>query len=400
MAGKTFPGIGDLEDESPPLNPADAADSSGSRQAFYSGPTVVDEAKVEQGLKKLRSLDAPPGPHTGIHQAVADALSDPSRVTAKVASDARPTPQVTIDPARGTAIGRSIGESVLSQQTTPPIDDRALRGTMFGHSIHVPDLNLPPRKREAETSNALTVVDRGQPTSNEIAIFQPGTYSPQTGSGATPYPRSNRFRSTPVDLGAMSSRKKLVIRVASAAVGIALVVGAALIWVHSNSDDADSSPRPPATLPAPPPRPVDIQPVAPPPAAPAGTTAAQPSTAEQTRTAAQPPAAAAAPPPPPAPSARKVSTDENHDLGTGPAGANPAPTPTAASVAPTRHTHAALPHSERRHSASAPKGDDADEKPPKADRLDQAEGPAPAKPVRGKRPVEDDPDGTMAPTIE
>jgi hypothetical protein len=384
MAGKTFPGIGDLEDESPPLDPADAADSSGNRQAFYSGPTVVDEAKVEQGLKKLRSLDAPPGPLTGIHQAVADALSDPSRVTAKVSGDARPTPQVTIDPVRGTAIGRSVAESVLSQQATPPIDDRALRGTMFGHSIHVPDLDPPARKREAETSNALTVVNRGQATSNEIAVFQPGTYLPQEGapSGPTPYPRSNRFRSTPVDLRATSSRK-LVIRIAGAAVGIALIVTAALIWVHSNSDEADSSPRPTATVPPPPSRPVVTQPVTPPPpTAPVG---------------------AIAPPP----SARTVPTDrvpsdENHDLATMPAGAKPAPAPTAAldaAATPTRHTHAPPTHSERRHSAANSKGDDL-AKPAKADRSDGVEAPAPAKPVRGKRPVEDDPDATMAPTIE
>ena len=391
MAGKTFPGIGDLEDESPPLDPADAADSSGSRQAFYSGPTVVDEAKVEQGLKKLRSLDAPPGPLTGIHQAVADVLSDPSRVTTKGTRDARPTPQVTIDPARGTAIGRSVGESVLSQQATPPIDDRALRGTMFGHSIHVPDLDLPARKREAETSNALTVVDRGQPTTNEIAVFQPGTYVPQEVTGATPYPRSNRFRSTPVDLRGLSSRK-LVIRVASAAVGIALVVGAALIWVHSNSDEADSSPRPTATVPAPPPRPVEIQPVAPPPTAAAGALA-PPATAEQPRAAAQPPA----------PSARKPPMAENHDLGTAAAAAKPGPTPAAAiasPAAPTRHIHATSSHSERRHSSAPPPGDDATERPAKADRSDEAEAPAPTKATRVKRPVEDDPDATMAPTIE
>ena len=43
MAGKTFPGIGDLEDEVPPLDPADAADSAGSG-SYYSGPTVVDDA--------------------------------------------------------------------------------------------------------------------------------------------------------------------------------------------------------------------------------------------------------------------------------------------------------------------------------------------------------------------
>ncbi len=81
MAGKTFPGIGDLEDESPPLDPADAADSTSNSQSNYSGPTVVDEAKVEQGLKKLRSLDAPLGPLTGIHQAIVEVLSDPARVT-------------------------------------------------------------------------------------------------------------------------------------------------------------------------------------------------------------------------------------------------------------------------------------------------------------------------------
>ena len=57
--------------------PRTAADS----QSHYSGPTVVDDAKVEQGLKKLRSLDAPPGPLTGIHQAIADVLDDPARAT-------------------------------------------------------------------------------------------------------------------------------------------------------------------------------------------------------------------------------------------------------------------------------------------------------------------------------
>src|SRR5450755_1085689 len=107
MAGKTFPGIGDLEDESPPLDPADAADS-GNSQSHYSGPTVVDEAKVEQGLKKLRSLDGPPGPLTGIHQAIADVLADPARATPAIPVPADLLmPEITIDPSRGTAVGRS-----------------------------------------------------------------------------------------------------------------------------------------------------------------------------------------------------------------------------------------------------------------------------------------------------
>ena len=57
MAGKTFPGLATWRMRCPPLDPADAADSSDALASIYSGPTVVDDAKVEQGLKKLRSLD-------------------------------------------------------------------------------------------------------------------------------------------------------------------------------------------------------------------------------------------------------------------------------------------------------------------------------------------------------
>src|SRR5579862_481845 len=171
MAGKTFPGLGDLEDESPPLDPADAADSSAQ---FYSGPTVVDEAKVEQGLKKLRSLDAPPGPLTGIHQAVADVLDEPRVNPGVTIPGTLMMPEFTIDPARGTAVGRSVSGPLPGQQSTQPFDDRALRGTMFGHGVHLPDLDRPARQQEVETSKALAVIERGMPTTNEIAIFQPG----------------------------------------------------------------------------------------------------------------------------------------------------------------------------------------------------------------------------------
>ena len=61
MAGKTFPGIGDLEDEvAPARSGRRRRTAASSSRSYYSGPTVVDDAKVEQGLKKLRSLDAPP----------------------------------------------------------------------------------------------------------------------------------------------------------------------------------------------------------------------------------------------------------------------------------------------------------------------------------------------------
>ncbi len=264
MAGKTFPGIGDMEDESPPLDPADAADSSGDAQ-FYSGPTVVDEAKVEQGLKKLRSLDAPPGPLTGIHRAVADALDDPRLTPQVTIPGTLMMPEYMIDPARGTAVGRSVSGPVAGQQVIPSFEDRGLRGTMFGHTVHLPDLELRARSEEVETSKALAVVERGVQTSHEIAIFQPGaSYAQQAGipRGVDPYPRSNRFhmRDTPIDLR-VSSRRKLGTRVGLAAAGIAAIVLAALLWVRSNSQEAESGPRPTAAFSTPrPPGPSELPP--------------------------------------------------------------------------------------------------------------------------------------------
>ena len=60
-------------------------------------------------------------------------------------------PEITIDPARGTAVGRSVSGPVVGQQTTQPFDDRALRGTMFGHGVHLPDLEEARRAMLVET---------------------------------------------------------------------------------------------------------------------------------------------------------------------------------------------------------------------------------------------------------
>src|ERR1700690_1094933 len=130
MAGKTIPGIG--EDESGPVEPADAADSgAGDSRPFYSGPTVVDDIKVEEGLKKLRSLDAPPGPLTGITKAVVDAL-EPARSgsTPQVSVDlSQLTPsQVVAHQMRETAVGRNVVGPTVGQQEIQAFDDRALRG--------------------------------------------------------------------------------------------------------------------------------------------------------------------------------------------------------------------------------------------------------------------------------
>jgi hypothetical protein len=384
MAGKTFPGIGDLEDEVPPLDPADAADSSDNSQSHYSGPTVVDEAKVEQGLKKLRSLDAPPGPTTGIHQAIVDVLTDPARATPAMPIPADLLmPEITIDPGRGTAVGRSVSGPVVGQQTTQPLDDRALRGTMFGHGVHLPDLEEARRAMLVETSKALAAVERGVPTTNEITVFQPGTY-PQRADvprGHEPYPPSDRFRAeeTPIALHTVLPRKTLIIRVAATGAGLAAIAVAALLWVRS-TDEAELNARSAVTIPsARPPKPLDVRPLVPAPVAPA-----QPPAAPAQPPAAAPPAAAA--PLPTAPAPRPAE-----DLAApGPSAETKSNRPALPAEPTSRRPHAPSTHAERHHSASSteavPAGTD------KPDRPD--------RPVRAKRPVEEDPDGTMAPTIE
>jgi hypothetical protein len=389
MAGKTFPGIGDLEDEVPPLDPADAADSAGS-PAYYSGPTVVDDAKVEQGLKKLRSLDAPPGPHTGIHRAVADAVDDPARATPPVPAEAAPLiPEITVDPSRGTAVGRSVSGPLPGQQSTQPFDDKHLRGTMFGHGVHLPDFEPPRRAEEVETSKALAVLERGKPTNQEIAVFQPGPYAHYraTPAAETPYPpRTNRFHRTPIEVQPLPTRKKIVGRVLAAAACIGLIVAAALIWVRANTEDPGAYPKP-AAVPAA--RPIDLHPLAPPPPAPPAEAVPPPEAA--------PPPQAFVPRPsgaPPAPAKRAPAE---------PVPAKPAPTSASdgqelarpIAAAPAHHTRTS-----RHHAAAGQAGAEEASKPDQGNKTEGKPEGAEPKPAKGKRAVEDDPDATMAPTIE
>src|SRR6478736_4891078 len=83
MAGKTFHGVGDFEGESPPLRPEGAAPSPDDESGeAYSGPTVVDDAKIAESLQRLRSLDQPLAPAAGgVSMSVMDAGSaEPTRI--------------------------------------------------------------------------------------------------------------------------------------------------------------------------------------------------------------------------------------------------------------------------------------------------------------------------------
>jgi hypothetical protein len=414
MAGKTFPGIGDLEDESPPVDPADAADSgSGNSRPFYSGPTVVDDLKVEEGLKKLRSLDSPLGGLTGITKAVVDAIesapiSAPIDVGPPVQRPPGPPPtpaQVVANQMRETAVGRNVVGPTVGQQEIPaPFDDRALRGTLFGHSIHAPEFALPAPE-EPPAPGALALLNRGAPTT-PVAVYQPQRTLPPE---AEPFQRPNRFRDTvftpmegdqtPIEVDETPPRQRLVKRVVIGAAGIAAILGVALVWTRTGDDPEGSSssanklpgrtaaPTPPAPAP-PPPAPAATAPTAAPPPVAAPPAAAPPAAAARES---EPEPIPAAEPPPAKPSPPVARPSARHSA---PPSERAAEEPDPA--AHPHHTHATASHVERHHET------DKTDKTDKSDRNPETETPpAPAKPVRsGKRAPEDDPDATMAPSIE
>src|SRR6185312_406190 len=169
MAGKTFPGIGDAEDESSPTARADDGDTGSTplpASPYYSGPTVVDDAKVEEGLQKLRSLDAPAD--DSLPAAVDTALD-----LVESGGHDRPgfVPGALKDGGRGTFIGHSVVTPLpVAPPAEKPFDDR-MRGTLYGHMLHLPD--LVQAVPEEPTSRELTIVDRSAPTSHAVEVYQP-----------------------------------------------------------------------------------------------------------------------------------------------------------------------------------------------------------------------------------
>jgi hypothetical protein len=419
MAGKTFPGIGDLEDESPPVEPVDAADSDDNDDSdsrpFYSGPTVVDDMKVEEGLKKLRSLDAPPGPLTGITKAVVDALESGPSGSVEVPIEMSPIelpsldtpykPPVIPHQLRETAVGRNVvGPMAVQPESPPPFDDRALRGTMFGHSIHAPEFALPaPEEPPAPGAGALALLNRGAPTKT-VAIYPPPRAPSGPPTEPQPFPRASQYRSTPLTPISVVDppRKKLFTRIALGGAAILAIIGIAVFWARP-SDDSDSpaaaaaaaaanaaankiettpaaQATPPSTL---------VPPVAAPPttAPPAPTKATPPGPAAASAAATKPAIVARPAAEEPEAEAPKPAPTPIHAAPTivKPAARRPAEEQSAGETeTPVRahHTHGAGP---RHHGADADKGSDTDA--------------PPAKTTRRHAP-EEDPDATMAPTIE
>ncbi|HVV16164.1 MAG TPA: hypothetical protein VHH90_03095 [Polyangia bacterium] len=366
MAGKTFPGMGELEEQ--PTDPADAADSGATPAPsgpFYSGPTVVDDVKVEEGLQKLRALDVPPAAVTGAIDTAAEIVESGGQQTPPHGpSPGKASLRAPLkDGGRGTYIGHSVTDVVPPPaEPEKPYDDR-MRGTLFGHMLHLPELKLPPA--EEPSSRELTIVDQSAPTGHALDIYRPEVA--RRAAAAIPqeaeaFPRSDRYPSIPIEVDS-GPHKKIVLRAGIAAAAIAAIVGAAIIWLHTSTEEPELQGRPAAT-------------------------AAQPATPESPPIA--PAAAPAQPPPPPT--------------------ANKGPEPAAAAEWPAARTDIKEPHEAVRPTTERARSVGRSAAPPTPAGVARPEhhrsssspaADAPAKTRPAKRPsTVDDPDGTLAPSIE
>ena len=346
MAGKTLTGIGEDESGRHELG-ADTSDSEiGARSldrsvkadnpdkplsarptdrmpmylpsAPSTTPTVrtgamaaVDEDKVAEGLKKLRSLDEPLGPiPTSTTPTLKENLPSIGLPTPIHSTPGTPTlkegipvvgPPAPVNPAaiaaaaaaelirsRGTAHGHALASAIGQGRLPVSVDDR-LKGTLLGHDLHLPDLPaLPPEDQRPaeirpvsrrETPTALINESRPEVDRRSDSHFSHGD--------------SNFFDSEPEnnEYEPEHPRSKLMVRGAIFAGVVAVFVVAAVAWVRFHKAET------------PPPVEAHAAPAAAPPSAadnsgsPGAAPAAAPTEAEPTAAApteAQP--AAAAPP--------------------------------------------------------------------------------------------------------
>jgi hypothetical protein len=365
MAGKTFHGIGDIGDEAPPLGPEGAApdtvdnpDSSDVR-GVYSGPTVVDDDKVAEGLERLRSLEMP----ADYSEAVADMVED--------SSSSEPTKIGQPFLARPTAVGRSTDSDHPPQEMMIPNDP--LRGTMFGHTVHLPDLHVAVDAEDVSSSGPIYVPP---PTAQPPATTQMVRYEdrPRPFAGSTPFPRNAQpfpladvFPPHERDLRTETIpplSRQPVVRFVIGIVALAALGGGAYAWMRQRAAaDEEAIPAMPVAPPA-----IGIEqpaaPPTPPPAVPAAAAAV--------------PEATPAPPTPPPPTPPVVAPV-------------PVPAPPVAAPVPTRSSPSS---SERRRGSRSERTRTA--APAAAD--NEAPAPPPLAPKRKKPVIEEDPDATLPPS--
>jgi hypothetical protein len=394
MAGKTLTGIG--EDESgrheaaretsdsairavgsKTINSSDKPQSARPTDpmplfAASSGGPSVDEDKVAEGLKKLRSLDEPLGPIPTSMPTLKDGIpavgghpTPVSPATAAVAAAAE------LLRSRGTAHGHALSAAAGQASLPVSVDDR-MKGTLLGHSLHLPDLpEVPEENRPAE----IRAIAR---------TAAPGAFVPESIHTDFSHGDSHFFDSDPVnnEFEPENPRSKIMVRGAIFVAVVSVFVVAAIAWVRVRKPDTPPPIEAHVTPPAPPAPSALDNPNGAPAVAPSAPAAGEvpPSTAAPaaaaTAPAAGPAPAAAAPPPPVAAVPEAVPEEEARSA-----------------VAPTPPPEPPRAHARRREPPVLPA--------PKPSAPQHAARPAApphetSKPAAtGKRAKDEDPDGTL-----
>jgi hypothetical protein len=207
MAGKTFTGIGldDLLKENPPLPPETTADAvpvnpgeGEDAHSVNSEPTIVDAGKVAEGLQRLRSLQTIQGMPAAPPQGVSTPPPHGMPVPPPALADAQPElvadmgssepTKIGMPAARPTAVGRTSDLEPPGKQMVVQPD---LRGTMFGHSVHLPEMNERRGAEDRKTPSGPVYTPPPQPGSptTQLVPYQPPPPRMPSFHGVEPYPR-------------------------------------------------------------------------------------------------------------------------------------------------------------------------------------------------------------------
>jgi hypothetical protein len=214
---------------------------STDRMPMFAGPAggpAVDDDKVAEGLKKLRSLDEPLGPIPSSTPTLKESIpavgsgaptpANPAAVVAAAAAE--------LIRSRGTAHGHALSAAAGAQRIMPVSVDDRMKGTLLGHSLHLPDLPELSEAGEENRPAEIRLIARVAPT----GALTPGEMNTDFSHGDSRF-----FENQPInhEYEAENPRGKLMMRVAMFVAVVSVIVVAAFAYVRVRKPD---SPPPPA----------------------------------------------------------------------------------------------------------------------------------------------------------
>jgi hypothetical protein len=298
---------------------------------------TIDEDKVAEGLKKLRSLDEPLGPIPSTMQTLKEGIpafgagpptpANPAAIAAVAASE--------LIRSRGTAHGHALSAAGVGQAVqSVSIDDR-MKGTLLGHSLHLPD--APEVAEDLSRPAEVHSIARVAP----VGALTPAEMNTDFSHGDARFFDSEPTISNVYEPERPRTNKTMIRGLIAGGVASILVV-AAVAWLRSPSKpesaatpteaQAPAQAAPPPPAPEPPVAPAAGPPIAPPAAAPPA-----PSPVVAAPRPAPPPPQPEEAPPAAAVAAAPARPHTHHEA---PA---PGPKPAGHSAAATTPTHAARP---------------------------------------------------------